>query len=184
MPNLRIDFTGIQALIKTFDADLKDIPRNKQREMILCAAKYVSAEVKKQVSDKLMGRYSLGEAKGGLKASVFIDETHMGDSSPYAEIRFKGTVSRYYEPRTSHPRKLKMGDKQYKWFTSKKTGVTNNSTRRIEEIAFINEYGVPNREIKPRPFMKESMQVGMANALAELLDILEDFITERIMKAI
>lgn len=182
MPNLRIDFTSLQTLLKTFDVDLKDISLAKKKELIMCAAKYVEEEVKLHVID-LIGKYSLKDSTGGLYRSVYIDESHMKSVPPYAEIRFKGNVSKYYEPRPRHPRHRKVGDK-YVWFSSTKKGTIVNSTRRIEEIAFLNEYGVPGRKIEPRPFMKESMDKGMNRAINDLLDILEDTIANKLAKII
>lgn len=182
MPNLRIDFSSIEQLLKAFDVDLKDIPRQEQKDMISCAAKYVYEEVKDNTID-LMGKYSLGEMRGSLRNAVFIDKSHLDDKEPYAEIRFKGTVSKYYEPRDKHPRHRKV-EGGYINFISSKKNITDNGKRRIEEIAFLNEYGVPRRGIKPRPYMKKSMDDGMNKAIGELLDILDDFITSRLVKAI
>lgn len=176
MSLLRIDFTAIEVLIQDLDIKLYKLPRNIQTKMITVASESVLKEIKKNAREMTRGQYSLPETDGKTIAnSAYIDTRHMVDFIPYAEINFKGTVARYNEPRESHPRHTKSGW----WFISTKKGIVDNGSRRIAEIAFLNEYGVPkNSNQKARGYLSKSMTDGLAKAIEPLLDIIEEYIAE------
>lgn len=183
MSLLRIDFSSIEALMRTFDIKLYQIPMSKQREMIDYASKIVLEEVKAKARKMALGGrgYALPSSDGHTIANAaVIDRKHMGDSPPYAEITFKGNVSTYYEPRDIHPIKY-----QGRWFRSTKKGVIKNGKRRIGEVAFLNEYGVPkNRGQGARGYLSQAMADGMDKAFSGLCDILEEFIADALVKVV
>lgn len=182
MSLLRIDFSAVEALIKDYDTRLYKLPRNVQVKMINVAAESVLKEIKKNARSMTHGQYALPESdKQTIANAAYIDNKHMGDYNPYAEINFKGSTSRYYEPRDKHPRQTKNGS----WFISRKHGVTDNGTRRIAEIAFLNEYGVPrNHNQGARGYLTKSMTEGMAKCIDSLLDIFEDYIADSLAKSV
>lgn len=182
MALLRIDFSGIEKLIDIYQYKLWQVPLNVKKEMISVCADYVLKEVKKNARSMARGQYSLSETDGkNIANAAFIDTKHMNESTPYALINFKGNVSKYYEPRTSHPRKTRNGE----WFISTRRGITDNGTRRIAEVAFLNEYGVPrNKNQRARGFLNKAMEDGLNKSINDLLDILENFFVENITKAI
>lgn len=179
---LRIDFSAVETLIRDYDIRLYKLPRDVQIKMINVASESVLKEIKKNARSMIRGRYALPETDSETVANAaFIDNKHMGDYIPYAEINFKGTTERYYEPRKEHPRRLKSG----RWFISKKSGVTDNGRRRIAEIAFLNEYGVPkNGNQKASGFLTKAMTTGMAKAIDPLLDIFENYIADSLAKTV
>lgn len=182
MSLLRIDFSAVESLITDFDIKLYTLPRAVQIKMIKVAAEYVCKEIKKNARSMTHGEYSLPEADSKTIAnSTFIDDRHLGDYIPYAEINFKGTVSRYNEPRSSHPRRKRGGD----WFISYKNGIVDNGRRRVAEIAFLNEYGVPRNDNQgARGYLIKSMNEGMAKAIDPLLDIFEDYIADSLVQIV
>lgn len=182
MSLLRIDFSAIEQLMKDFDIKLYQLPRNVQSLMIDVASQSVLKAIKKNARNMTRGEYSLPETDTKTIANAaYVDRKHMGDMVPYALINFKGNVSKYNEPRDQHPRRTKNGN----WFISKKTGIVNNGKRRVAEIAFLNEYGVPrNSNQGARGYLSKSMTEGLANALDPLLDILERYIADSLTKIV
>lgn len=168
MSLLRIDFSALEQLIKDVDLKLYQLPRAVQVKMIKVASDYVLKEIKKNARTMTHGRYALPESDTKTIAnSAYVDEKHMGDYIPYAEINFKGTVSKYWEPRIKNPK------------------VMRNGKRRIAEVAFLNEYGVPrNKNQGARGYLIKSMNEGMAKAIDPLLDILENYIADSLTKIV
>lgn len=168
MSLLRIDFSALEQLIKDVDLKLYQLPRAVQVKMIKVASDYVLKEIKKNARTMTHGQYALPESDTKTIAnSAYVDEKHMGDYIPYAEINFKGTVSKYWEPRIKNPK------------------VMRNGKRRIAEVAFLNEYGVPrNKNQGARGYLIKSMNEGMAKAIDPLLDILENYIADSLTKIV
>lgn len=186
MPLLRIDFSGIEKLIDTFGIKLYNIPQAKKKAMVEVAAENVLKDLKKNARDMTIGQYSLGATDGhSIANAAFIDKKGMNDDNPYAIINFKGTTNQYHEPRSIHPGRYKLASGGYKWFFSKQKGRIKNGKRRIAEVAFLNEYGVPkNKNQKARGFMAQAMDSGMTASVDAILDILEDFMVGELAKAL
>ncbi|MBR4623378.1 MAG: hypothetical protein IKO45_02320 [Clostridia bacterium] len=182
MSLLRIDLSVLEKLIKDFDIKLYKLPRTVQMQLITTAADKVLKQLKITARDKTHGQYSLSQTdRDTIANAAYIDTRHIDDYIPYAEINFKGTTSRYYEPRKLHPRQTASERLHGTFHMSNKTGITENGRRRIAEIAFLNEYGVPrNPNQKARGYMTVAMNEGMAQALDPLLDILEQYIANSI----
>lgn len=151
--SMRIDFSQLEKFITGMGTRLSIIPNNVKREMIVTAADYVRKEVWKRSNSTIKGPYWLGT----VASSVFVDNKHLSDLEPYVEINFRGTTNVYFEPRRSPP------------------GIRRNSTRRLAEVAFLNEYGVPSKQ-EARNFLLDSLEVGMIRAMDELEVIIADFI--------
>lgn len=183
MSLLRIDFTTLQDLIKDFDIKLSHLPKRVQQELIETAAEAVLKQVKANARKSTRGQYSLGESdKRTIANAAFIDKKHFNDTEPYVEINFKGTTDKYYEPRYAHPRQTSSEREKGTYHISYKHGITTNGKRRIAEIAFLNEYGVPrNPHQNPKGYLKEAMYEGMAKALDSLLDILQEYIADSLV---
>ena len=181
MSLLRIDFSAIEALMKTFDIELYNIPMQKQREMIDIASESVLKEVKKNARKMIHGKDALPETDGKTVANAaFIDTKHRNDVPPYVEINFKDTVSKYNEPRDVHPIK-----KDGKWYFSKKKGVIKNGKRRIAEVAFVNEYGVPkNKNQGARGYLSKAMDEGMTKAFQDMVNVIGDYIEDALVKSV
>ena len=181
MSLMRIDFAAIEKLIDTFDLKLYRIPYKVQKEMIQTAADSVLKEVKKNARELKNGKYALPEGvRDTIANAAYVDKRHMADNPPYALINFRGTVSRYYEPRATHP-----VQKNGQWFVSRKRGIISNGERRIAEVAFLNEYGVPkNLNQGARGYLSQAMADGMEKAIKPILDILEEFVASAISSAI
>lgn len=181
MSLLRIDFSAIEALMKTFDIKLYQIPLTTQREMIDLAAECVLREVKNNARKMIHGQYALPESDSKAVANAaYIDRKHRNDMQPYVEINFKDNVSRYNEPRDIHP--IQKGGR---WYFSTKKGVISNGRRRIAEVAFLNEYGVPkNKNQGARGYLTKAMEDGMNKAFNGLADILESYIADSLASAI
>lgn len=181
MSLLRIDFSGIEKLLQTFDVKLWTIPLQKRKQMIEVCAENVLKRVKQNAIKMTKGQYSLGSSVGGTIAnSAYIDKKGMSGDNPYSEINFKGTVAKYYEPRDTHPYK-----KNGKWYVSRAKGTIPNGRRRMAEVAFLNEYGVPkNRNQGARGYLSKAMDEGMNDSIDELLGILEEYIADAIVRAI
>lgn len=178
MSILRIDLSVLEKLIKDFDIKLAKLPRNVQKQLISVASEHVLKQLKVTAREMTHGQYSLSQTDNETIANAaYVDNRHMDDFIPYAEINFKGTTRKYYEPRKLHPRQTASERLHGKFHMSDKTGIVENGTRRIAEIAFLNEYGVPrNPNQKARGFMSAAMTDGLAKALNPLLDILELYI--------
>lgn len=181
MSLLRIDFSAIEALMRTFDIKLYNIPMQKQREMIDIASASVLKEVKNNARKMTHGQYALPETDGKTIANAaYIDTKHRNDVPPYVEINFRGTVSKYNEPRDIHPVK-----KNGKWYFSTKKGVISNGKRRIAEVAFVNEYGVPkNKNQGARGYLSKAMDDGMEKAFRDLVDAIGDYIEDALAKSV
>lgn len=181
MSLLRIDFSAIEALMKTFDIKLYKIPIETRRNMIDHAAECVLKEVKHNAREMIHGQYALPETDGNnIANAAYIDTKHRNDDNPYVEINFKGNVNRYNEPRDIHP-----VQKNGRWYFSTKKGVIRNGKRRIAEVAFVNEYGVPrNKNQGARGYLTKAMDDGMRKAFNGLADMLEDFIATSLANAI
>ena len=182
MSLLRIDLSVLEKLIKDFDIKLYRLPRTVQKQLINTAAESVLKQLKLNARDKTRGQYSLSQTdRDTIANAAYIDTRHIHDYVPYAEINFKGTTSRYYEPRKLHPRQTASERLHGKFHMSNETGIVHNNRRRIAEIAFLNEYGVPrNPNQKPRGYMTVAMTSGLEKALNPLLDILEQYIANSI----
>lgn len=170
---LTINLSGLESLMRDFDIKLYTLPPRIKTGLINIASISVLKEVKKNAR-KIHGEYSLPESnRQTIANAAYIDSSHIYDANPYAEINFKGSTNKYYEPRYSHPRKSRNGD----WFISHKHGVTTNGRRRIAEIAFLNEYGVPrNKAQYVRGYLAQAMYDGMQNCVDELVDYLSTYI--------
>ena len=187
MPLLRIDFSGIEKLMETFRVKLYNVPLAKRREMVEVAAENVLKDLKKNARAMAHGKYSLPESDAHTIANAaYIDNKGMSDEvNPYAIINFKGTTNQYNEPREKHPVRYRKAGGGYKWSISTKQGKIKNGKRRIAEIAFLNEYGVPkNANQKARGFMAKAMDSGMTASVDAILDILEEFMVDELTKAL
>jgi len=181
MSLLRIDFSAITRLMTFYEVKISQIPVDLQRRMIDYAADNVLKAVKQNARQMTRGQYALPETdRMAIANAAFIDTKHRNDANPYVEINFRGTVNRYTEPRDIHPIK-----KDGKWYFSKKKGVIKNGKRRIAEVAFVNEYGVPrNKNQGARGYLSKAMIDGMVKAYEGLADMLEDFIATSLANAI
>lgn len=175
---LTINLSGLESLMKDFNIKLYTLPSYVKRDLLDIASKSVLKEVKKKAR-RVRGEYSLPESnRATIANAAYIDSSHMNDFDPYAEINFKGTTNKYYEPRKSHPRKSRNGT----WFTSHKHGITTNGRRRVAEIAFLNEYGVPrNKAQYVRGYLAQAMYDGMQNCVGELADYLSAYIAKSLV---
>lgn len=159
--SMRIDFSQLEKFITGMGTRIAIIPNNVKRQMIVTAADYVRKEVWKRSNTTIKGPYWLGTVAG----ATFVDNKHLGDLEPYVEINFKGTTNQYFEPRRNPP------------------GIRKNSTRRIAEVAFLNEYGVPTKQ-KPRNFLLDSLEVGIIRAMDDLEEIIMDYIIKQYSYAV